>query len=204
MINDASKKLTELSPEAKRALLTQLLREKARVNEQPEWLPITHNQKALWFLQRLAPDSAAYNLLYAARIRSQLDKAALQRALHTLARRYPILTATYKLQNGVPVLQTQKNQTLTLEEIDATGQTLEALKQQLQAESNLPIDLARGPVLRFKLYQRAENDYILGIIIHHIAADFWALDILVDELYLLYVVEKSRSLLAVACPWFSK
>src|SRR5262249_19831831 len=112
----------------------------------PAWSPISHNQKALWFLYRLAPESAAYNLLYAARIHSQLDVPALQRALLVLANRYPVLTATYTLHNGKPAQQNQHNQTLPLEEIDATSASLDSLKQQLQEESNRPIDLTRGPV----------------------------------------------------------
>src|SRR5262249_18518703 len=66
------------------------------------YLPLSHNQKALWFLSRLAPESAAYNLLYAARIRQQLDIPTLQRTLWGLAKRYPVLTSTYTLHNGEP------------------------------------------------------------------------------------------------------
>jgi amino acid adenylation domain-containing protein len=228
LTNDASKKLAELSPEAKRALLAQLLREKAKVKEPPvgaagaesapgigsalgttigaspmataapvptstgpAWLPISHNQKALWFLYRLAPESAAYNLLYAARIRSHLDVPALQRALGVLANRYPLLTSTYTLQNGEPVQHLRPNQAFPLEQIDAYSRSLDDLRLLLQEESNRPIDLTKGPVLRLQLYRRTDDDYILGFIVHHIAADFWALDLLVDELYLLYAVEKT-------------
>jgi amino acid adenylation domain-containing protein len=185
-MQEVSKK--NLSPEAKRALLAQLLREKAQAKE--TWEPISSNQKALWFLYRLAPDSAAYNLLYAARVRSSLDIAALQRALQMLAQRYPILSATYALQNGQPAQRLAVNRTLLLEEVDAASWSLDYLEEHLKRDSNRPINLEQGPILRVVLFQRASDDYVLALIAHHIAVDFWALDILVDELYALYIAEK--------------
>ncbi len=190
-MNDVSKKLADLSPEARRALLAQLLREKAKAQELKEWLPISHNQQALWFLSRLAPTSAAYNLLYAARIQSSLDTAALQRALRTLVQRYPTLTATYTAHDNAPMQQLHPDCTIPLEEIAATTWSLAALTERLYAESNRPINLEQGPILRVALLRRAEDDYVLAFIVHHIAADFWALDIVVDELYLLYVAERA-------------
>jgi amino acid adenylation domain-containing protein len=177
-------------------LTAQLFREQAKVHESREvegWEqtlpftnPLSHNQKALWFLSCLAPESTAYNLLYAARIRQCLDVAAFQRALRLLADRYPILTSLYTLQNGEPVQQIQKNQIIPLEEINASSVSLDDLKLLLEEESNRPIDLTNGPVLRLTLYRRADDDYVLGFIVHHIVADFWSLEILVEELSLLY------------------
>lgn len=212
-MNDPSQKLANLSPEAKRALLAQLLREKANrsaaaattdaaaqapaLSGTPPayvargWSAISHNQKALWFLSRLAPESAAYNLLYAARIQSSLDKQALQRAIRTLARRYPILTATYAMQGGEPVQHFHPDQEIPFTEVAASNIGLDELKQQLYVESNSPIDLEKGPVLRIRLYQRSGEEYVLALIAHHIAVDFWAMDILVDELYVLYIAEKA-------------
>jgi NRPS condensation-like uncharacterized protein len=119
-----------------------------------------------------------------------MDRAALQRALRTLAERYPILTATYTLQNGEPVQRMQPNQLIPLDEVDTTSASLEELSHLLALESNRPIDLTKGPVLRLKLYRWADDDAILGFFAHHIVMDFWALELLIEELSLLYVVEK--------------
>ncbi|GCE05927.1 non-ribosomal peptide synthetase [Dictyobacter aurantiacus] len=188
-MSDSSKNLSNLSAEAKRALLARLLREKAGVQE--SWVPISHNQKALWFLSRLAPNSAAYNLLYAAHISSSLNMRALQNALRTLAQRYPILIATYALHDGEPAQHIVSNRTLPFEQIAAAHLSLDEIRRQLLAESNQPIDLTTGPVLRVRLYQRSETDYVLALVAHHIAVDFWALDIFVDELFLLYAAEQA-------------
>src|SRR5579883_1258836 len=190
-MDDASKKIADLSPAAKRALLARLLRDKAQKDESPVWLPLSQNQQALWFLWRLAPTSTAYNLLYAARIQSALDTAALRSAIETLGRRYPLLTATFAMHDGVPQQCVQKGRTIPITEVDARSWPLDTLDTKLYEESNRPFDLEAGPILRVTLFKRAEDDYVLALMVHHIAADFWALDIVVDELYLLYIAAKA-------------
>src|SRR5689334_10923092 len=102
-MNNGSRNIANLSAEEKRALLARLLSEKA--NAAKDWSPLSHGQKALWFLYRLAPESVPYNLLYSARVHAALDVAALQRAVQVLVKRYPILTATYAERNGKPAMR---------------------------------------------------------------------------------------------------
>ncbi|TMC14873.1 MAG: non-ribosomal peptide synthetase, partial [Chloroflexi bacterium] len=110
-----------------------------------------------------------------------------------LAARYPVLTATYTLQHGEPIQQNLTGKTLPLEEVDAPYESLDSLKLLLQEEANKPIDLTTGPILRVKLYhcrnaQQGKRDGhdVLGFIVHHIAVDFSALELLVEELFLFY------------------
>ena len=182
-----------LSATQKRALLAKLLRDKAQARE--SYVPISHNQKALWFLAQLAPESAAYNLLYSARITAEIDSTALQRAVEKIAVRYPQLTATFisrnGSKNGEPRQKLVSNGVIPFEQIKATSWSLEQLQHYLIEESNRPIDIERGPMLRIMLFKRSLDDYVLAFIAHHIAVDFWALDMLVDELSILYVGEKT-------------
>src|SRR3569832_1285332 len=55
--------------------------------------PLSYGQQGLWFLYKLAPHSAAYNIAFTARIRSQIKISALQQALQTLITRHPTLRA---------------------------------------------------------------------------------------------------------------
>jgi amino acid adenylation domain-containing protein len=191
-MNDASdsyKRLAQLSPEEKRALLAKLLHEKAQAAANKDWSALSHGQRALWFLYRLAPQSPAYNLLYAARIRSALDLSALQRAVQALVRRYPILTASYGTRDGEPVQRVHPDAAIPVEVVDAASWDEEELKKQVSAEGHRPFDLEKGPVLRLKLFTHGAQDAVLALGAHHIAVDFWALDILVEELGLLYIAE---------------
>src|SRR5215468_9146497 len=54
----------------------------------PSWYPLSYGQRALWSLHQIAPESSAYNVGFAARIRSPLDVAALHRACQELLTRH--------------------------------------------------------------------------------------------------------------------
>ncbi|HKV13291.1 MAG TPA: AMP-binding protein, partial [Thermoanaerobaculia bacterium] len=56
--------------------------------------PLSWNQRSLWFLHRLAPESPAYNIAGAARLESASPEA-LARAFQALVDRHPMLRATF-------------------------------------------------------------------------------------------------------------
>lgn len=187
-MNDIPRILANLSPQEKRTLLAELLRKRA--NEPEEEFPLSHGQRSLWFLYQLAPESAAYNLIYSAHIRSRVDIPALERAAQTLLNRHPILTATYTIRNGEPVQRLHPHQKVHFEVVDASDWSEEQLKQHLFAEGERPFDLEQGPVLRIQLLTRSVQNYVLLLTVHHIAIDFLALDSLLDELCIVYAAEK--------------
>jgi len=203
-MSETPRSMADLSPEEKRAYLAQLLRKKAGTqaagrassetpaagsNGDPTISTLSHGQRALWFLHRLAPASSAYNLLYTARIRPPLDIAALRRSAQELVQRHPILSATFTMRNGEPVQHFHPGQKVPVELIDASTWSRERLEQKLQEEGDRPFDLEHGPVLRFKLFALADQDYMLVMTAHHIAVDFWSLDLLVTEICVLYAKE---------------
>src|SRR6266567_4488015 len=187
-MSDTFKRSAGLSREEKRALLAELLRKKA--GESRDWSPLSHGQRALWFLYRLAPESPAYNLLYAAYVRSTLDIPSLQRAVQALLERHPLLSAIYTMQDGEPMQHFHPDHKLHVEVIDASSWSREQLNQRLLEEGDHPFDLERGPVLRIKVFQRTAQNDLLSLTVHHIAVDFWSLDMLINELCLLYAAER--------------
>ncbi len=185
-MTDTSRKPGALSAQEKRELLAKLLRQKIK----DESSALSHGQRALWFLYRLAPESAAYNLLYSARLHFQVDIAALQRSVQALVQRYPILTATYAMNGKEPIQRLHKGWKVQIETIDASSWSLHTLQQRLNEEGNRPFNLEQGPLLRVKLYIRSAQETILSLTIHHIVADLLSLNVLVDELRLLYDADR--------------
>src|SRR5262249_3679876 len=57
--------------------------------------PLSFPQQRLWFLSRLAPDSAVYNVSPAFRLRGALDPAALAAALGEIRRRQDVLRTRF-------------------------------------------------------------------------------------------------------------
>src|SRR6185503_6582411 len=53
--------------------------------------PLSYGQQALWFLQQLAPESVAYNIASALKIKTKPDVAALRHAFQSLVERHATL-----------------------------------------------------------------------------------------------------------------
>jgi non-ribosomal peptide synthase protein (TIGR01720 family) len=153
--------------------------------------PLSYSQKSLWSLHRLNPDSAAYNVMYAARLDDALDVAALGRCVDYLIARHPILRTRYDVVDGQPQQQVsvQASARLVIDNVfDATDA---AIHDWIDTEANRPFDLAASPI-RMKLLVNTPRSetlvprHVLLLNVHHIAADFWSLEILVRELRTLY------------------
>src|SRR4051794_552909 len=65
--------------------------------------PLSFAQQRLWVLDRLEPNSAAYNIPIALRIKGLLQVDALQASLNAIFRRHEVLRATFREQDGSPV-----------------------------------------------------------------------------------------------------
>ncbi|RRR44492.1 amino acid adenylation domain-containing protein [Mycolicibacter terrae] len=177
--------ITTLSPERKRELLAQLLLAKAQ-NAASEH-ELSYGQRSMWFVHRLAPDSAAYTVAYAGRISGQLDVPALERAAQALVDRHPMLRTTYTERDGQPVGLVHPHWPVRIA-THRIGADPAELEQWIRTQTDRPFDLSTGPVLRLTLLERPA-DHVLLLTVHHIAVDFWSIDIILDELRALYAHE---------------
>jgi amino acid adenylation domain-containing protein len=188
-MSESSAPISRLSPQEKRALLTRLLQDK--VQQTPSGLPLSSGQQALWLTYRLAPESWAYNVLFSARLRSEVDMPALHRAFQALLKRHPSLRTTYTARDGKPEQQVHEHLQEHFEAVDVATWNWEALYDRLCTEARRPFDLERGPLMRVYVFTRSAREHILLCTVHHIAIDFWSLGLLLEELRLLYAAEKA-------------
>src|ERR1051325_4542259 len=65
-------------------------------------LPLSFAQQRLWFLDRLGPERATYNVPMAIRLSGQLDVSALERAFGEIVRRHEALRTTFTVVDGQP------------------------------------------------------------------------------------------------------
>lgn len=185
-----------LSAEEKRTLLSRLLMEQAEAEATTH--PMSYGQRSLWFLHNLAPGSAAYTITYAGAISGQLDVSALTRAAQAVVDRHPILRTTYAVRDGQPVQIVHPKWPLRIAQHDLGGNPAD-FDEWLRQEANRPFDLQTGPVLRVSLLRRAPDDHVLVLAVHHIAVDFWSIDIILDELRVLYAAEQGAAEAPPAC-----
>ncbi|QRN93141.1 amino acid adenylation domain-containing protein [Archangium violaceum] len=152
-------------------------------------LPLSDGQRALWFLQRMAPESTAYHVVRAVRIHSRLDVAALERAFLALVARHPSLRAVFPEEQGIPVQRFVEPPRSVLLVEDASGWSEAQLAARLDAEAHRPFDLMNGPLMRVLLLTRGPDEHVLLLALHHLITDFWSLGLMVEELGALYSAE---------------
>lgn len=182
--------IADLSPQKKRELLTQLLREKA--SKVTSLHPLSHGQQALWFLYRIAPESASYNIALTFRIHSKLNITALKMTFQAILDRHAILRATFSTQNtGEPVQEISGYKDICFKQIDSSSWDQDTLNRNVVKAYKRPFDLERGPVLRVSLFTCSAKNHILLLSMHHIAGDSWSLIIMMEELRVLYPAKTS-------------
>lgn len=91
-MSEPSRQITGLTATEKRALLEQLLREKAG---QSRSFPLSFAQQRMWILNQLVPDSPAYNVSTAVHLIGHLDIAALEHTFSEILRRHQSLRTTF-------------------------------------------------------------------------------------------------------------
>ena len=161
--------------------------------------PLSFAQQRLWFLETLAASAAegersVYTIPIALALSGRLDVSALERALTGLVARHESLRTRFCAVDGVPVQRIDAPAALSLERFDVRhlhGPARSvAIAARLSAEAVCPFDLERGPLLRALLVSRDEEEHVLILTLHHIAADAWSLTILLRELFELYRAER--------------
>ncbi len=163
---------------------------------------LTSAQTRLWFLHQLDPTDASYHLPDAWYVRGPLNVAALRRAMAALVARHPILNSRFVAIDGVPVRLPALDEPRlheVLQEVETTGiEQAAALSDEL---ADRPFDLATGPMIRATLLRLSDDDHLLNIVMHHIAADGWSMQIVRRELAALYeAFDRGTSSVLTALP----
>ncbi|MDX3229588.1 non-ribosomal peptide synthetase [Streptomyces sp. ME19-01-6] len=182
-------RIRSLSPE-RQALLAILRRERAeRITPRPaaRHAPLSFAQQRMWFLDRFDPGKPAYNVYTAVRLRGRLEPAILKRAVAALCERHEILRTGFALVDGAVVSSVREPAPVALLVVDIGGPDAEATARRLVVEeTRRPFDLTEGRPLRVRLLRGADDDHLLVLTIHHIAADGWSVAVLVEEIAALY------------------
>ncbi len=153
---------------------------------QPDWTGENHgllseNQAALWFLNQLAPESAAANVSVLLRLPQDVNASLLKQALEQLGEQHATLRTTFETQQGTPVQRIHDELPLGWTIIDGPTWDWAHLRQMALKAAAIPFDLQHGPVWRASLYQRQDNSWLL-LVAHHIAVDGWSMMQLVKDL----------------------
>jgi amino acid adenylation domain-containing protein len=146
--------------------------------------PISLTQLEFWFFEQFYPGNPVYNLPLVYRVTGSLDVKALEESLREIVRRHETLRTTFKVENGQVIYVISPEPVFDFVVIDV--QNISEAKRQAEKEIKQPFDLARGPLLRSKLWRLSETEHLLVVTTHHIVADGWSFSVLTQEMATLY------------------
>ncbi|MDR6232875.1 non-ribosomal peptide synthase/polyketide synthase [Pseudomonas oryzihabitans] len=160
----------------------------ARVNG--ERLPLSAAQRRLWLAWQLDPAGAAYSIPGGLSLRGEVDANAVRVALERLVARHEGLRSRFFEADGQVWQRIEMDSACDWQQLDLRSlpgaERERALRQRRDAEAREPFDLTRGPLLRASLIRQDDEVWQLWLTVHHIAADGWSLNLLLDEFARLY------------------
>ncbi|SFX81244.1 amino acid adenylation domain-containing protein, partial [Thermoactinomyces sp. DSM 45891] len=175
-----AKRLDQLQKEDKVQELPSLL-----AIERGELIPLSYAQQRLWFIDQFTPNSALYNIPMACRLTGKWEPEALEVAWNRLIERHESLRTVFRDVDGHPIQQIQSYEFQSLSMMDLTNVSPEERErnreQWIQNEVEAPFNLGQGPLIRGKIVQIADDEWMLLCTMHHIISDGWSMDILLQE-----------------------
>ncbi|MCD2097337.1 non-ribosomal peptide synthase/polyketide synthase [Rhodococcus rhodochrous] len=136
----------------------------------PDVLPLSTAQQRIWFLNRFDVSTAAYNLPFTVQLTGAVDPVAVSDAFADVVARHETLRTVYPEVDGEPqqMILPVEQVVVPLEPIDVDDQDLRSAVIDLASRG---FDVVRDVPFRVALYRLAPDDYVLAMVLHHIAAD---------------------------------
>ncbi|MBW4560439.1 MAG: amino acid adenylation domain-containing protein [Mojavia pulchra JT2-VF2] len=183
----------------------------AGINLQPQTIPKLANRKSLplsfaqqrmWFWEQLDSGQAIYHIAQALHLQGDLNVTVLQQSLDAIVAHHESLRTNFIVLDGNPVQVIQQPRPVelivfNLQDCEPT-QRHNQIEQLLQQQTQRPFNLKSDLMLRCCLLQIEPQEYILLLVMHHIASDGWSMGILwrqLADLYQAFVSNKPNPLI---------
>ncbi|WP_121809993.1 non-ribosomal peptide synthetase [Mucilaginibacter kameinonensis] len=152
-----------------------------KAEPRPEYIPLSYSQERLWFIDRLE-GSVQYHIPAVLKLTGDVNVKALGNALKEVVERHEVLRTVIREHEGQGHQYIKANGWILKQSEINQGE----LQAYISKEVNRPFNLSQDDMLRAELIQTAPNEYVLLLVLHHIAADGWSMPLLVTEFSKLY------------------
>jgi len=142
-------------------------------------------QERLWLVSQF-DQAATYNVRLAFKLHGNLDLTVLESAIAALARRHESLRVRFEKVDGKPCLIIDDAAIIAMQFRDLSELSEDVVKEVAQAATDVPFDLAVGPLARVSVFRQSADEHLLVISIHHIVIDGLSLELVQHELGVLY------------------
>ena len=148
-------------------------------------LPLSYAQQRLWFIDQLDPGQPTYNISFCYRIDGLLDAATLEHAYGDVNARHESLRTVFPSVDSQPYQKILAPNAPKMCMVDFSS--VEANARETLARDwvtrfvTQPFSLSEGPLVRLAIARLAPRCHLLTVVLHHIIADGWSLDVLLGE-----------------------
>ncbi|MFC7417934.1 amino acid adenylation domain-containing protein, partial [Gordonia phosphorivorans] len=155
-----------------------------KVEKRPERIPLSFAQQRMWFLNQFDLAQATYNIPAVMRLTGRLDTAALRSAVVDVVVRHEILRTEFPAVEGIPYQ--------AVSSVDDVEARLSAVWKVVHSQEALfasvtnGFDITKQWPLRVMLWPISDEEHVLGLVVHHIAADGESMLPLVTEVVAAY------------------
>ncbi|MBA4056132.1 MAG: hypothetical protein C0490_15565, partial [Marivirga sp.] len=153
--------------------------------------PSSPLQKRIYYAWRIDPDSIAYNMPVAIKLKGKINPEKLQKCLQGMVMRHDAMRMAFHLADDQLRFRVSN-------EVIARLNCIECVKEKWDEKLRsliLPFNLAEGPLFRFFLLRYAHNnEYVLLLDFHHIISDGRSAYWFIDELVKMYNGDELPSL----------
>ncbi|WP_039801699.1 non-ribosomal peptide synthetase, partial [Nocardia araoensis] len=154
-------------------------------SRRPDRIPLSLAQQRMWLLNRLEPDSPAYNMPFAVRLTGALDLPALRDAIADVIDRHEVLRTRYPVDaDGQPYQEILPTRAVLPDGIPIEHGVTDVAAV-VDALMSAGFDVTADPPVRLRLFTSGA-DHLLVIVTHHIAADGSSLAPLARDLMTAY------------------
>lgn len=146
--------------------------------KRPKRLPLSFNQRSLWFLHQLEGPSATYNIPLVVTFKRKICVDKFRQAVQAVANRHDILRTKYPASDGVPYQ-------LVIEELVPFDVWKVVEKDEASAIEHAvryAFDLQHEAGFKVTII----NERIAVFVLHHISADGWSLATLMQDIQAAY------------------
>lgn len=159
-------------------------------------LSMSRDQERIWYLQWLNPESPVFNIGIPVRVHQQVDVPVLKKCLKRLSERHEVLRYRFPEEDGVPyiLLEPEPIENLQVIDINETDEDIDKIiENKFKKLVQISFNITKDPLYRIVLLNLPDNKNVIVVVMHHIIADYTSIEILLNELGILYDDEKGLS-----------